>query len=246
MDQTTLRPKPMPGRHPGHSQGPAPGRRLGKLPRPGNPPGPPGPPGPSGPAKPARPGRGHRPHAARRRGKRLTTLLFGLLCAAVLVLTGIGLGTVGATVVGMSKLAEMRSETGQPAPGPAAPGAGAAPGADSARGSAAVRAKPSSPQEKARRSSAAHPRTATLGVEAVDALRGSGALLVGVHIPGPGHAAGLVRGDTLLAFGGTRIDSAAELAAAVGAARPGGLVTLTVRHAGGARQALSVRPGVVT
>ncbi|MEV0258895.1 PDZ domain-containing protein [Streptomyces sp. NPDC050732] len=224
MDQTTLRPKPMPGQHPGHSQGPAPGRRLGKLPGPGKPP---------RPGKLARPGKSHRPHAARRRGRRLTALLFGLLCAVVLVLTGIGLGTVGATVVGMSKLAEMRSETGgmgRTAPGPAAPGAGAAP------------AKPPVPPDE----KAPHPPAATLGVEAVDALRGPGAQLVGVHIPGPGHTAGLVRGDTLLAFGRTRIDSAAQLAAVVGAAHPGRQVTLTVRHAGGARQALSVRPGVVT
>ncbi|WP_157868996.1 PDZ domain-containing protein, partial [Streptomyces atriruber] len=72
------------------------------------------------------------------------------------------------------------------------------------------------------------------------------ALLVGVHVPGPGHAAGLVRGDTLLAVGGTRIDSVAGLAAVVGAARPGRGLTLTVRHEGGGRQVLSARPGVVT
>ncbi|MEU6124440.1 PDZ domain-containing protein [Streptomyces sp. NPDC047123] len=89
-------------------------------------------------------------------------------------------------------------------------------------------------------------RTATLGVEAVDAPGDAGALLTGVHIPGPGHTAGLVRGDTLLRFGGTRVASATGLASAVGAARPGKEVTLTVRHEGGGRQLLTVRPGVVT
>ncbi|MFK4070694.1 PDZ domain-containing protein [Streptomyces sp. NPDC029674] len=204
MDETTLRPKPMPGRHPGRSQGPAPGKSR-------------------------------RPHAARRRGGRLTTLWFGLLGAAVLVLTGIGLGTVGATVIGMSKLAEVRSETGKAQPGAAAPGSAAAPG----------RRPPGHPKRPPR-PPAAPPRAAALGIEAVDSPRGRGALLVGVHIPGPGHTAGLVRGDTLLAFGGTRIESAAGLATAVGAARPGKPVTLTVRHTNGARQLLSTRPGIVT
>ena len=58
MEQTALRPKPMPGQEPGG------GRK-------------------SGPAR--------RPHAARRRGRRFTTALFGLLVALVLVLSGVGL-----------------------------------------------------------------------------------------------------------------------------------------------------------
>lgn len=87
---------------------------------------------------------------------------------------------------------------------------------------------------------------ATLGVEAVDAVKDAGALVVGVHVPGPGYTAGLVRGDVLIAFGGSRIASAAELAGAVAAARPGRAVTFTVRHANGGRQQLSVVPGVVT
>lgn len=87
---------------------------------------------------------------------------------------------------------------------------------------------------------------ATLGVEAVDASEDAGALVVGVHVPGPGYAAGLVRGDVLLAFGETRIGSAADLARAVAAADPGRSVTLTVRHANGNQQQLSTTPGVVT
>uniref|UniRef100_UPI0034DDF70E PDZ domain-containing protein n=1 Tax=Streptomyces flavofungini TaxID=68200 RepID=UPI0034DDF70E len=83
------------------------------------------------------------------------------------------------------------------------------------------------------------------GVHA-DAPRGPGALVVGVYASGPGHRAGLARGDTLLAFGGARIRSAADLAARVAAVRPGRAVTVTVRHASGGRQTLPVRPGVVT
>ncbi|MBV1936102.1 S1C family serine protease, partial [Streptomyces sp. BV286] len=85
----------------------------------------------------------------------------------------------------------------------------------------------------------------TLGVEAVDASDGPGALLVGVHVPGPGHTAGLVRGDVLLTFGGTRLGTAADLARAVAAARPGTAVGLTLRRAGGHQQ-VSVTPGVIT
>ncbi|MBO4259363.1 PDZ domain-containing protein, partial [Streptomyces griseorubiginosus] len=89
------------------------------------------------------------------------------------------------------------------------------------------------------------PVAATLGLEAVDD-RGPGALVVGVHVPGPACAAGLVRGDVLLAFDGTRLDTAADLARAVAHARPGTRVTLTVRHRGGTYQRLTAVPGVVT
>ncbi len=87
--------------------------------------------------------------------------------------------------------------------------------------------------------------SATLGIEAVDAET-PGALVVGVHVPGPGYSAGLVRGDVLLAFGGTRVDSAADLARAVARARPGTEVALTVRHRSGGFQQLIAVPGVVT
>lgn len=74
----------------------------------------------------------------------------------------------------------------------------------------------------------------------------SGALVVGVHVPGPGFTAGLVRGDVLLVVGRTRIDTAADLARAIAGARPGREVVLTVRHRGGGYQQLTAVPGVVT
>ncbi|MEU8864799.1 PDZ domain-containing protein [Streptomyces umbrinus] len=226
MEQTALRPKPMPGREPGQESGQEPGG--------GRP-----------------PGTVRRPHAARRRGRRLMTLLFSLFVGAVLVLSGIGLGTVGATVIGMSKLADLQREAGQAG---GAPGKGAAegPGQGSAQGPGGSKSAPgagssASPENPSRdpRSDTAEERQ-TLGVEAVDAPNGPGALLVGVHVPGPGHTAGLVRGDVLLTFGRTRVDSAADLARAVAAARPGTAVTLTLRHTSGGYQQLSVTPGVVT
>ncbi|MGW4567144.1 PDZ domain-containing protein [Streptomyces sp. NPDC004561] len=187
MEQTVLRPKPMPGQNP----------RAGE---------------PAGPDR--------RPHAARRRGRRLRTLLFGLLTGIVLVLSGVGIGTVGATVIGMSRLAELQHRARPPGPSaPAGPTAGRSPA-------------PAVPG-------------VTLGVEAVDAGK-PGALVVGVHVPGPGYTAGLVRGDVLLRFGSTRVDTAADLARAVAHARPGKDVLLTVRHSGGGYQQLTVVPGVVT
>ncbi|MFF0199942.1 PDZ domain-containing protein [Streptomyces sp. NPDC005017] len=190
MEQTALRPKPMPGQEPGGGTAPAPVRR---------------------------------PHAARRRGRRLTTLLLSLLAGAVLVLSGVGLGTVGTTVIGMSRLAELQRQSAPPPPAPVRAAASSAPATPAARA----------------------PAGATLGVEAVDAEK-PGALVVGVHIPGPGHAAGLVRGDVLLDFGGTRVDTAADLARAVAEARPGQEVKVTVRHESGGFQQLTVVPGVVT
>ncbi|MFF1440385.1 PDZ domain-containing protein [Streptomyces sp. NPDC058295] len=208
MEQTALRPKPMPGSEPGGGT------------RPG---------GGTGPG-----GQGRRPHAARRRGRRLTTVLFGLFAGTVLVLSGVGLGTVGATVIGMSRLAELQRQTG-----PGAPGAASTPG----------RPSPAAPDGSAGSSgeAAASSRRpdATLGLEVVDA-QGTGAEIVAVHIPGPGYTAGLVRGDVLLKFGGTRIDSATDLARAVDEARPGKEVKLTVRHRGRGYGRLTVTPGVAT
>ncbi|MET8827968.1 PDZ domain-containing protein [Streptomyces sp. NPDC004610] len=190
MEQTALRPKPMPGRESGRARA-APGRR---------------------------------PHAARRRTRRrLRTLLLGLLAGTVLVLSGVGLGTVGATVIGMSRLAELQRRTeAAPEPRTTATVARGAPG-------------PVLPA----------PPTAALGVEAVDAEK-AGALLVGVHVPGPGHTAGLVRGDILLTFAGTRVDTAADLVRAVDTSAPGKPVTITVRHESGGYQQLSVTPALVT
>ncbi|MEV0114157.1 PDZ domain-containing protein [Streptomyces sp. NPDC050844] len=243
MEQTALRPKPMPGQDSGSGRrfGVGIRRRLGGAART---------PGAGG----GGPGAGRRPHAARRRGRRLRTLLFGVLCSAVLVLSGVGLGTVGATVIGMSKLAEMQKAAGAPGGGPGAPGGPQVPGPSKP----GVPAKPpekdpgkepgSGPGEESGKGQEPGPAVArpAIGVEAVDAPGGPGALIAGVHSPGPGHTAGLVRGDVLLAFGETRIGSARGLAAAVAAADPGRSVTLTVRHARGDRQSLSVTPGFVT
>ncbi|WP_405864499.1 PDZ domain-containing protein [Streptomyces sp. NBC_01515] len=191
MEQTALRPKPMPGQEPGDGTKPGPTRR---------------------------------PHAARRRGRRLMTLLSGLFVGTVLVLSGVGLGTVGATVIGLSKLAEtQRQAAGQPAP------------ATRPTGRPAPSASPSPSSASA---------AASLGVEAVDAEK-AGALIVGVHMPGPGYTAGLIRGDVLLTFGGTRVDSAADLARAVARAHPGDEVTITVRHHSGGFQQFTVVPGYV-
>jgi membrane-associated protease RseP (regulator of RpoE activity) len=221
MEPTALRPKPMPGQRPGAEADDANG---------------------DGACAGAEPAGGRRPHAARRRGRRLTTLLLGLSLGTVLLLSGIGLGTVGATVIGMSRLAEWQRQTGQTGQtgqgGQSGQGVYAGPSA-----SVRVGAVPSSPQATPSPSSA--PAAATLGVEAVDAGR-PGALVVGVHVPGPGYTAGLVRGDVLLALDETRIDTAADLARAVADTRPGDRVTLTVRHRSGGFQQLTALPGVVT
>ncbi|MFI5686592.1 PDZ domain-containing protein [Streptomyces sp. NPDC051636] len=186
MEQTALRPKPMPGQ-----------QRRGD--------------GPGGPTR--------RPHAARRRGRRLRTVLFGLSVGTVLVLSGIGLGTVGATVIGMSRLAELRHQAPTGPSVPATPFAAHNP--------------------------AQAPPAATLGLEVMDAEK-AGALVVGVHVPGPGYTAGLVRGDVLLQVDRTRVDTAADLARAVSHARPGARITLTVRHRSGGYQQLTAVPGLVT
>ncbi|MFJ3038772.1 MULTISPECIES: PDZ domain-containing protein [Streptomyces] len=208
MEQTALRPKPMPGRDPG------PGTEPDGAPR---------------------------PHTGRRRRRRLTTLLLGVLAVTVLLLAGVGLGTVGATVIGMSKLAEMQQQAGAMGPGGAGGAGGGAGAATRTRGAPAhPSAGPSSGP-----SPSPAPAGATLGVEAVDDGK-PGARVVGVHVPGPGYTAGLVRGDVLLAFGRTRVDSAADLAHAVARARPGKQVTLTVRHRSGGYQQLTAVPGVIT
>ncbi|WLW51421.1 PDZ domain-containing protein [Streptomyces sp. YU58] len=205
MEQTALRPKPMPGQDPGGGSGPG---------------------GGTGPT-PVR-----RPHAARRRGRRLRAVLFALSVGTVLVLSGVGLGTVGATVIGMSRLAELQRQAGQGAPG--VPGAQGSPSVTAGPGPSGPPAGPASARARA-----------TLGLEVVDAEK-AGAQVVGVHVPGPGYSAGLVRGDVLLAFGRTRIDSAADLAHAVAEARPGKQIVLTVRHRSGGYQQLATVPGIVT
>ncbi|MFF0221953.1 PDZ domain-containing protein [Streptomyces sp. NPDC004629] len=186
MEQTALRPKPVPGQQ--------------------------------RPARP-RPRSGPRPHAVRRRGRRIRAILFGLFAGTVLVLSGVGLGAVGATAIGTGKLAQLQRQAPHPHPSsPVAPAAAPGPGA---------------------------PAGATLGVEAVDAEK-AGAQIIAVHDPGPGHAAGLARGDVILQFGPSRIETAADLVRAVSRARPGEQVTLGVRHHSGGYQQMTVVPGVVT
>jgi S1-C subfamily serine protease len=185
-----------------------------------------------------------RPHAARRRGRRLMSLLLGLFVGTVLVLSGVGIGTVGATVIGMSRLADFQKRAGA-AQGPS--GRASRPGkASDAPQAGGTKSASGGGSPVASTAPEPAPGTATLGIEAVDAPDGGGALVVGVHIPGPGHTAGLVRGDTLIAFGGARLGSAADLARAVSAADPGTTVTLGVRHANGDHQQLSTVPGIVT
>ncbi|GAA2328515.1 PDZ domain-containing protein [Streptomyces kunmingensis] len=168
----------------------------------------------------------------------------GLVCALVLVLAGVGLGTVGATVIGMSRLAELRQQAtaGAATKPPARPTNKAAPvPASAAQASASASASAS-----VRRPAAPAAVRASLGVEVVDASRGPGALVVAVHAPGPGYAAGLVRGDVLTGLGAARVGSAGELAALVSDARPGHRLLMTIRHANGTVQQLAVTPGVVT
>ncbi|MFF7093202.1 PDZ domain-containing protein [Streptomyces rubradiris] len=89
------------------------------------------------------------------------------------------------------------------------------------------------------------PPAATLGVVVADGEK-AGALVVAVHVPGPGYTAGLVRGDIVLQLGADRVDTAADLARAVSRSRPGEAVLLTVRHGSGAYQQLTVTPALVT
>ncbi|MFE9938213.1 PDZ domain-containing protein [Streptomyces hirsutus] len=164
-----------------------------------------------------------------------------MLLGTVLVLSGVGVGAMGATVVGADGLAGLQRRAGfadvdvpPGSPGsPGSPGASGAPGPAVASG-AGVAPAPASASVVDR-----------LGVEVVDD-HGPGALVAGVQVPGPGFSAGLVRGDVLLAFGDTRTDTAADLARAVLRARPGAEVPLTVRHRSGGFQQLTAVPGFVT
>ncbi|MFH8791875.1 PDZ domain-containing protein [Streptomyces sp. NPDC017941] len=171
-----------------------------------------------------------------------------MVCATALVLVGVGLGTVRVTVISMSRLAEMQKQAGaQGAPGAhGAQGARGVPGVPGVQGAAApgpARGAATSEGVAPARPPALRP---AIGVEAVDAAGRGGARLTGVHQPGPGLAAGLVRGDVLLVFDGTRVRSAGDLAKAVAAARPGRDVAVTVRHASGVRETVTVKPGLVT
>ncbi|MFI9644949.1 PDZ domain-containing protein [Streptomyces sp. NPDC052040] len=187
-------------------------------------------------------GPGGRPsgHARRRalpprRGGRGANLLSALVAGVFLVLSGVGLGTVGATLTGMGRLAQAQRFTDKAGPL-------ATPASESSRRVPAH--LPGHRRHSGPWSARAAPR-AVLGVEAVDAEHG-GALLVGVRVPGAGHTAGLVSGEVLLAVGDRRLCSAADLARAVAAVRPGTPVTLTVRRADGSVTHLTATPGVLT
>ncbi|MER6147757.1 PDZ domain-containing protein [Streptomyces hirsutus] len=155
-----------------------------------------------------------------------------MLLGTVLVLSGVGVGAMGATVVGADGLAGLQRRAGF-ADVDVPSGASVPPGASGPSGAGGAPA-PASASVVAR-----------LGVEVVDD-HGPGALVAGVQVPGPGFSAGLVRGDVLLAFGDTRTDTAADLARAVLRARPGAEVPLTVRHRSGGFQQLTAVPGFVT
>ncbi|MEU6244495.1 PDZ domain-containing protein [Streptomyces sp. NPDC047024] len=173
-----------------------------------------------------------RQSAERRRGRRLRSVVFALSVGSVLVLSGVGLGAVGTSALGLGAvdtsvlgLGVQGGKPHQAGPPTIAPAPAPAP---KASGTADTRSG------------------ATLGLEAVDDGRGTGALVTAVHVPGPGYTAGLVRGDVLTRFGTTPVATAADLARAVARARPGAEVTVTVRHHDGAEQRLTAVPGVVT
>ncbi|MGJ5831775.1 PDZ domain-containing protein [Streptomyces ossamyceticus] len=230
MEQTALSPKARPGDGPGgdvpdpvpeqvpdHDQAPDEVR-------------------PSGPAR--------RPHAAPRRARqRVVTLVFALVTCVVLVLSGVGLGALGLTTTGVGVLEAAgwapavfpRPDSDGVLPTAPVPALAAAPGPAPALGGSALGGSVLGGPAPVR---------ATLGIEAVDATGGAGALVVGVHVPGPGYGAGLVRGDVVLAVGDTRTGSAADLARAIAAARPGTPAKLLVRHANGTRRYLMAVPGV--
>ncbi|MEU4149326.1 PDZ domain-containing protein [Streptomyces sp. NPDC026659] len=207
MEQSVLRARPMPGRWRSESERPELVERA-----------------PAG-----------RRSAARRRGRRLRSVVFSLSVGGVLVLSGVGLGAVGTSALGTSAL-------GLGTAGTSALGLGVQSGKPHHVGSPTA-----APASVPKASGTADTRSgATLGLEAVDDGRGTGALVTAVHVPGPGYTAGLVRGDVLVRFGTTPVATAADLARAVARARPGAEVTVTVRHHDGAEQRLTAVPGVVT
>lgn len=186
-----------------------------------------------------------RPQVVRGRGRRPAGLLAGLLCALVLVLAGAGLGAVGTTVIGMSRMAEAQQREATAGGGASGrPGGGADAGA-AAGIAAGIAEKPSAPAAPSPASRPATART-TLGLEVADAPHGPGALVVAVHVPGAAYTAGLVRGDVVTRFGATEIGSARALVARVADARPGRQLILTVLHRDGSRQALAATPGLST
>ncbi|MEU0055327.1 PDZ domain-containing protein [Streptomyces sp. NPDC006334] len=218
MEQIVLRAKPLPGQEPDDGGGGAGGGGVD--------------------AGAGAEGRvDHRPHTGGHPGRRPASLLCGLFAGVVLVLSGVALGALGTSVVAMRELGELRDQIAREAsrtPGEpdGRPGVLSAPvGSKSSGGSGtSVTAR-----DGAR---------ASLGLEVVDGGK-RGARVVAVHVPGPGYTAGLVRGDVLLTFGRTRIDSATDLARAVERAGPGRRIDMTVRQSNGRQRRLSLVLGVV-
>ncbi|WP_313884388.1 PDZ domain-containing protein [Streptomyces tropicalis] len=155
-------------------------------------------------------------------------VLFGLGAGVLLLLTGVGLGAVGAAVLGASRATEP----------PRRPPTARAPATLPGQGATGSHPAPAD--------AAPEPVRTTLGIEVADDDVRPGARVVAVHVPGPGYTAGLVRGDVLLALGRTRIRSAADLARAVARSAPGHPVLLTVRHGSGAHRQLTAALGVAT
>jgi S1-C subfamily serine protease len=165
-----------------------------------------------------------------------------MLVAVVLLLAGVGIGTVGTGVIALSRMAQMQ-QAQQQRPAPSGQPAGQPAGQPSGRPAARPSGRPSVPSTAA----PGPTRVAVggrLGIEVVDAPTGPGALVVAVHEPGPGYTAGLVRGDVLLHLGTAAIGSASDLAAVVTDAQPGRELSLKVRHRNGREQELTVVPGV--
>ncbi|MER5715491.1 PDZ domain-containing protein [Streptomyces sp. NPDC002132] len=219
MEHIVLRPKPLPGQEPDDGGGAG---------------------GGGADAGAGAEGRvDHRPHTGGHPGRRPASLLCGLFAGVVLVLSGVALGALGTSVVAMRELGELRDQIAREASrtpgepdGDGRPGVLSAPvGSKSSGGSGtSVTAR-----DGAR---------ASLGLEVVDGGK-RGARVVAVHVPGPGYTAGLVRGDVLLTFGRTRIDSATDLARAVERAGPGRRIDMTVRQSNGQQRRLSLVLGVV-
>ena len=85
-------------------------------------------------------------------------------------------------------------------------------------------------------------KRAYLGVETGDADTGSGAIVSAVVPGGPADGAGLQAGDRIVSIGDDAVTSSTDVAAAVGAAKPGDRVTVTIRRAAGERT-LNVKLG---
>ncbi|MEA2137223.1 MAG: hypothetical protein QOG56_373 [Solirubrobacteraceae bacterium] len=85
-------------------------------------------------------------------------------------------------------------------------------------------------------------KRAYLGVETGDADTGTGAIVSAVVPGGPADDAGLRAGDRIVSIGDNEVTTSTDVAAAVGAAKPGDSVKLAIRR-GADERALTVRLG---